>query len=148
MNADEEFHVVDKKAGAVTSPLVYDLGGRTSLTPEDLLTNEVAIVQLMNDRNEVAKQLERAKTNLADKESEIEYLRTSPFVSILAAIFSSIGATVLAIGVNCVTASPPMRWGTPLTLMGAAAVIVSSCANIFYPYARRFFNKRYQATKK
>ena len=124
--------------------LVYEGGVLNNIQLKDLVGNQVAIMQLVNHHNDQAKKRVEAERRLADKESEIEFLKTSPFVAILGLIVGACGALVMSIGVNLLTSDKPPAHAASLTYLGLGLVLVSGFANILYPYARRIFNRRTQ----
>jgi hypothetical protein len=116
-------------------------GVLVNISVDDLVGDKVAITQLMNDRTIHVRKLEIAKRQLADKASEVDFLKTAPFVSVLALVFSAIGTIVMSIGIRMLTSTPTAEYATLLTICGAGTILASGVANILYPYARRFFNK-------
>lgn len=108
----------------------------------ELTNNPTAIKQLINHHNDVQRKLSTAHEHLARVESEVEYLKTSPFLAVFALGGNVIGGTVSAIGVNIVTGSPSNHLGWVLVYIGCASVGLSGLMSILYPFARRWFNPR------
>jgi hypothetical protein len=119
---------------------VYGGGSLVNIGLEKLVGNETAIQQLMNEHNHQAQKRTEAERKLADKESEIEFLKTSPFMSVIGLIVGACGALVMSIGVNLLTSDKPPEHAASLTYIGFGLVLFSGIANALYPFARRMFN--------
>lgn len=120
---------------------VYRGGLMKSMDTADLVGNVTAIDQLINNHNEQVLRRTEAERRLQDKESEVEFLKTSPFVGILMLAVSCCGLVVCGIGINLLTSTPAPSHASLLTYVGAALVFLSGLGNVAYPYARRVFNK-------
>ena len=96
----------------------------------------------MNQYNEKSRALAKAQQAVADKNSEMEYLRTSPFIAIFALVVSTIGSVLLSMGVNLFTADPPMTGGFALVCLAGALILSAGSLNLLYPFARRWFNRK------
>jgi hypothetical protein len=120
---------------------VYRGGLMKRMDTADLVGNAAAIDQLINNHNEQVLRRTEAERRLQDKESEVEFLKASPFVGVLMLAVSCCGVVVCSIGVNLLTSTPPPPHASLLTYVGSALVFLSGLGNVTYPYARRFFNK-------
>ncbi len=116
---------------------IYGGGVLNQIEIDDLLNNRVAIIQLCNDRNLKLKEVETQKQTISNLNSTIEYLKTTPFLAIISTVVNLIGTTITAIGVN--QFSKDKEW--LLIVLGGVLVVVGSLATIFYPYAKKWFNK-------
>lgn len=119
----------------------YAVDGMNPITIDDLKNNAVAIKSLMLDHAMMAKQLEDARNILNSKEGEIEYLKTSPFMSIFTFIATCIGGVIAGIGINLITSEKPPWHSTLLIWLGMILTVLAGIANVLYPYARRWFNR-------
>ncbi|MBD3330278.1 hypothetical protein GF354_01975 [Candidatus Peregrinibacteria bacterium] len=125
---------------------IYEGGALSTISVNDLLNNETAIRQLVNEHNLSTQKLSNKETEIENYKAEIEYLKTSPFVAIFAAIINIIGAIFLGVSVNLITnnTSQESQSYIPLILLITAALLIlaGSLVNILYPYARNWFNQK------
>ncbi len=119
----------------------YAVDGMNPITIDDLKDNPVAIKSLMLDHAMMAKQLDDARNTLKAKEGEIEYLKTSPFISIFALLVTCAAGTMATIGINLITSDKPPWYSAVLIYLGSSLVVLAGIANVLYPYARRWFNR-------
>jgi uncharacterized membrane protein YidH (DUF202 family) len=132
---------------AITAPPsdikdVYGGGVLMKIELQDLVGNEVAVKQLMNNHNDQANKRAEAERRLADKESEIAFLRTSPFIAVFALVFNTIGAVITGMATKWFTANPPVPHAGWVVFLGGACILVGGVLTVLYPYARRIFNRR------
>jgi hypothetical protein len=126
--------------------LVYGAGCFMNIEVKDLLGNEIGIRQLMNAHNDQAMRRADAERRLADKEGEVEFLKTSPFIAIVALAVLICGSVVIGIGVNMATSKPAQDYAALVICLGGALSLVSGLSNILYPYARKWFNRQTKPT--
>lgn len=119
----------------------YAVDGMNPITIDDLRNNAVAIKSLMLDHAMMAKQLEDARNTLNSKEGEIEYLKTSPFMSIFTLIVTCVSGVIAGIGINLITSEKPPWYSTLQICLGSVLAVLAGIANVLYPYARRWFNR-------
>jgi hypothetical protein len=70
---------------------IYEGGSLTQIYAEDLVSNPIAIKQLINSHLLVAAQNKQKDTEIQSFISTIEYLKTSPFVAIIAGVVNVCG---------------------------------------------------------
>jgi hypothetical protein len=121
---------------------IYEGGSLNEIKTSDLINNEIAIKQLLNSHNLKINEVHNAQGQIAELISEKEYLKTAPFISIIALIVNLGGSTVSALAVNFLSASEPPKYAGWLLVTGIILVFVGSLATILYPYARNFFNNK------
>ena len=119
----------------------YAVDGMNPITIDDLRNNPVAIKSLMLDHAMMAKQLEDARNILNSKEGEIEYLETSPFMSIFTLIVTCVSGVIAGIGINLITNEKPPWYSALQICLGSILAVLAGIANVLYPYARRWFNR-------
>ena len=132
---DQNFTVEDTD---VTS--IYEGGALTEIKVTDLLDNEVAIRQLINENNRNEHQLRNKETEIENYKSQAEYLKTSPFVAIIAAIINIAGAILLGAAVNFMTDKAEGPIPIIMLILSAILLLTGSLGTILYPYARKWFN--------
>ncbi|MEY1638389.1 hypothetical protein [Tenuifilum osseticum] len=130
---------------------IYEGGELSPIKAIDLVNNEIAIRQLINEHNLTAINLKNKIDEINNIKSQTEYLKTSPFVSILTLIVNVIGSAILAIAANLMTSKMVQtnldnkevntNFEMWLFIIGIGLIVISSSANILYPYARQWFNK-------
>lgn len=121
---------------------IYEGGSITKISAEELVDNSVAIKQLINSHNLEATKGRNKDVEIQGYKSEIEYLKTSPFTSILTAIMNIIGTIFIGIGGKLVTEEEPVWYATIILILGGLLVLFGSLANILYPNARSWFNPK------
>ncbi len=126
----------------ITELNIYEGGTLNEIKTTDLINNETAIKQLINSHNLKIKEVHNANGQISILNSELEYQKTSPFVSIIALIVNLGGSTVSALAVNFLSADTPPKYANLLLIIGFILVSVGSLGTILYPYARGFFNKK------
>jgi len=124
----------------VTELNIYEGGSLNQISVNDLKDNEIAIRQLINTHNLKISEVQNANEKISSLQSELEFHKTSPFVSIFAIIVNLGGSTVVAFAVNQLTSEKPPNYAGWLLSIGFLLVFVGSLATILYPYARKFFN--------
>lgn len=117
---------------------IYEGGTLNSISINDLLGNAVAITQLVNDYNLKIKEVANTRQEITELKSHIEFLKVSPFISLLATVINIIGSVTIAIGVNNLSNK---YLGVILIILGAILILAGSLSTVFYPYARGWFNK-------
>lgn len=120
---------------------IYEGGALSQINADDLKDNVVAIKQLINNHLVAISQSRQKDVDIQSYKSTIEYLRTSPFVAIIAGVINIIGSLFIGIGINLYTQTAPPSYSWIIIASGIILVLVGSLTNILYPYARLWFNK-------
>ena len=120
---------------------IYEGGTLSQINANDLEGNVVAIKQLINNHLVVISQSKQKDIDIQTYKSTIEYLRTSPFMAIIAGVINIIGSIFIGIGINLITQKTPPDYSWIIVIAGGLLVLVGSLTNILYPYARKWFNK-------
>lgn len=137
----------------VTSPNfqasdIYEGGEITQISADELKNNIVGIRQLINSHNMIAGDNKRKELSIQKLTAENEYLNTSPFVSIFAAIVSIVGSLIIGlasemVGNDLQSKDGDVKLKTCLLLItGLVLIIAASLATILYPKARDFYNQK------
>lgn len=121
---------------------IYEGGTISQITADELTNNIVAIRQLINSHNLVANESKNKDVQIQTIKSQIEYLKTSPFMSIVTTIMNIIGTICIGIAAKLITDSSPPWHATVLLILGGLLVLLGSLANILYPKAREWFNPK------
>jgi hypothetical protein len=131
----------------IDASTIYEGGDITQISAEELKGNIIGIKQLINSHNLVATESKSKDKEIINLKAENEYLKTAPYVSIIAAIVNLIGS--LVIGISTEMMGNELQTGNrdiskktiALLIVGIFLVLIGSLATIFYPYARGWFNK-------
>ena len=124
---------------AESSSAIYEGGSLSKISIEDLMNNEVAIRQLINNYNELIRENDDNKREASELKTSLEHIKTTPFVAILSAVINVIGTIIIGIGVNqCSNNNHKIN---ALIILGSILIIVCNVATILYPYCRGWFNK-------
>lgn len=127
---------------------IYEGGGITQISAEELKGNIVGIRQLINSHNMIAADNKRKESNIQKLTAENEYLNTSPFVSIFAAIVNILGSLIVGLGSEMAgndlqSETHDLKWKTIfLIVVGLILIASASFATILYPKAREYFNSK------
>ena len=121
---------------------IYEGGTLNEIKVLDLMNNETAIKQLINSHNLKIKEVQNAQGQISILKSDLEYQKTSPFLSIIALVVNLAGSTVSALAVNFLSSDNPPKYANWLLFIGFLLVFVGSLGTILYPYARGIFNKK------
>ncbi|MCB1194246.1 MAG: hypothetical protein KDK90_27670 [Leptospiraceae bacterium] len=140
----EDFQFLDRTANPHDEFEVYESGKLHPISIDELMNNKVAIKQLLNAYNTAIRKAKNLSDELYTEKAEVEYYKTSPFVSILSAILNVIFMIIIGIGVNIATGNEKTlpNIGPAIYCLGGLGTISSSVWPILYPYAKGFFNKR------
>ncbi|HLA55129.1 MAG TPA: hypothetical protein VK623_03445 [Flavobacterium sp.] len=120
---------------------IYEGGSLSPINADDLKDNVIAIRQLINNHLILTAQSRQKDLQIQEYKSTIEYLKTSPFTSIIALIISLSGTIVVGISVTLCTQKDPSTYSWVLLSFGIILNLTGSLSTILYPYARKFFNK-------
>lgn len=121
---------------------IYEGGTLNEIKVLDLMNNETAIKQLINSHNLKIKEVHNAQGQISILKSDLEYQKTSPFLSIIALFVNLAGSTVSALAVNFLSSENPPKYVNWLLIIGFLLVFVGSLGTILYPYVRGVFNKK------
>lgn len=121
---------------------IYEGGTLNEIKVEDLVNNPIAVKQLINNYNLKVKEAKNKESEIAKLRSDLEFQKTSPFVSIFAGIVNIVGAAVSSIAVNLLTDENPPKYANWILAAGLFLVIIGSLMPVLYPYAKDFFNKK------
>ena len=125
---------------------VYEGGSLSQINAEDLKDNVVAIKQLINNHNIEISRSRQKDIEIQDYKSTIEYLRTSPFSAVVAAIMSISGSILMSFATNLYTQSTTPKYTWIIMSVGIVLLIVGSLSTILFPYARNWFNRKHPLT--
>ncbi|MBP7260615.1 MAG: hypothetical protein KBB37_04945 [Bacteroidia bacterium] len=141
---------MENKVTAPTSDAssIYEGGDITQISADQLKGNIVAIRQLINEHNLTVKESIRKDTEIQKLTSEVEYLKTSPFVSIASLVINIIGTIIIGLSSEKIGNELQVSNGDISTqngwflFSGIILIILGSLMSILYPYARGWFNKK------
>jgi hypothetical protein len=137
----EDFEGIENSVEPSDESEVYESGKLKSVSIDELKGNVVAIKQLLNLYNTLQKKVKNQSEMLNSNNAEIEYLKTSPFVSILTTITNVLFVIINGIGINMTTEKTTTNHvGISLIVIGGLGILISNLWTILHPYARKFFN--------
>jgi hypothetical protein len=91
------------KVEGVTASTIYEGGSLSQINAAHLKDNIIAIRQLIDNQNLIVKESSNKDTIITSLNSQIEYLKTSPFVAIISAAVNIIASILVGIEVNLIT---------------------------------------------
>lgn len=120
---------------------IYEGGTLSQINADDLKDNVVAIKQLINNHLIVATQSKQKDLQIQEYKSTIEYLKTSPFIAIIASVITLSGTIMVGLAVKLYTQESTPSYSWIILLLGIILNLVGALSNILYPHARKWFNK-------
>lgn len=121
---------------------IYEGGELIQITSENLIGNETAIKQLINNYNLKVKEATDLRETVSNLNAELLYLRTSPFIAIVSALINLCGTVIVGFAINLLTQKDPPKYSGWVLLVGCLIVIIGSISTILYPWARKWFNSK------
>lgn len=82
---------------------IYEGGGLSPITSDNLIGNPIAIRQLINSHNLKVKEATNLRNTVSTLEGELSYLRTSPFISIVSVVINLSGTIIIGFAINLLT---------------------------------------------
>lgn len=122
---------------ASSEQCIYEGGQIYEIASRDLLNNEVAITQLLNDFNKKVKEINEKEQVICELRSDVEHLKTTPFMAILSTVINLLGTLVAGVGMEQLKDSK----GVLLICIGGVLVVVGSISTVLFPYAKVWFNR-------
>ncbi|TAF73678.1 MAG: hypothetical protein EAZ53_11605 [Bacteroidetes bacterium] len=135
-------------ATQIDASIIYEGGGITEITADELKGNIIAIRQLINQHNLIATENRNKERGIQELKAENEYLKTAPFVSVISAAINIVGSLIIGIATEMMGNELQVKDGdvsTKTTLLitaGVVLIVAGSFATILYPKAREWFNKK------
>lgn len=117
---------------------LYEDGNLGRITIEELVGNDVAIKQLINDRNIKAKNVDTLQKEINKINSELGFQRTSPFFAYVSAAINIIGSILMCVGGGIIQSSNNGWW---LIIIGASLTLIGNFQTISHKWVFKWFNK-------
>lgn len=108
---------------------IYEGGALNGITIAELVGNEVAIRQVVNEVNAKNAQVKHLSQEVSRVKDEMTELKVKTTMRWYEAAFNASGAVVLAIGTNILSSN--ILAAVALIIVGAACVITSNLVGIF-----------------
>ena len=121
---------------------IYAGGKLTAVAIQDLLNNEVAVRQLINDYNQTKRENQNLEDEIQRLNVERAGLALQPAILGANAFFSIVGALLVGIGTNLVTSDRPPATAWLLLSLGAVISLVSALLPIGLPLLISRHSKR------
>lgn len=125
---------------SVDGTCIYEGGELGQISLPELIGNEVAIKQLINQHNIK----ERLANNLQEKvnklEEELSFQKTSPFYAIVSCVINIVGTILIGLGTSLLeknTSSAPL-----ILVLGGLAIAVANIQTICHRWVYRWFNRK------
>jgi hypothetical protein len=121
---------------------IYQGGKLTTVDIEELLDNEVAVRQLVNDLNLAKRDNERSKRIIEQLRLERAGYALQPAILAFVAAVNILGVVLVGVGTNYVTSSapPPAAW--VILIVGAFISLLTAIAPVVLPLLIDFYSKR------
>ena len=116
---------------------LYNGGELNKILTKDLVNNEVAIKQLINEYNLKSKEIQELREERIGLKTELDHQKTSPFYAIVSAICNIIGTIIVGYGVNLLSTEDS---GIYLVILGGALILVSNIQTICHRWVRQWFS--------
>ena len=119
---------------------IYNNGTLSNISTADLLNNEVAIRQLLNDHIVKVAEVEKLNETVGELKSDLEYQKTSPAYAIFSTFFSILGSILIGIG-SSQLAIDKSNTAISLLCIGGLLILLGSLMNILHRWIRQWCNK-------
>lgn len=122
---------------------IYEGGTLNGISSSDLLNNEIAIKQLINNHNLKINEVKRYQNEISDLKSDLEFQKTSPYIASFSLLANIVGTIIIGYGVNIISSgSSSTNPAAPYVLLisGGVLILGGGLCTIFYRYARKWFN--------
>lgn len=113
----------------ITMGEIYEGGSLNSISIPELLNNEVAIRQLVNEVNYKNTQIENLNNEKSSLQGEIVALRNQTLIRWQDAVFNAVGAAVMAIGTNVLSSN--LSVALALIIIGIICIAIVNLWGIF-----------------
>ncbi|MFN8360458.1 MAG: hypothetical protein U0264_11140 [Candidatus Kapaibacterium sp.] len=95
MDTPKEQHSSENRVIANSPQEVYAGGALFQIDPKELLGNELAIRQLINDRNTLSSKIDSKNTRIEDLNRQVENAKTPPLLTLCSTASAIIGGIFL-----------------------------------------------------
>lgn len=113
---------------------IYQGGNLTGVSIEDLLDNEVAIRQLINELNLEKRANHRSRKRIEQLQLERVGYSLQPYLLVCFAVMNLIGTTLVGIGTNLITAANPAQFAGWILFLGALLAVITAASPIVLPF--------------
>lgn len=115
---------------------VYNGGELNRILTKDLVNNEVAIKQLINEYNLKSAEIIVLREREIELKAELDHQKTSPFYAIISAVMNIIGTIIVGYGINRLSSKTDDFF---LVLLGGVIVLVSNIQTVCHRWVRQWF---------
>lgn len=119
---------------------IYNNGTLSNISTSDLLNNEVAIRQLLNDHIVKVAEVEKLNDTVGELKSDLEYQKTSPAYAIFSTFFNILGSILIGIG-SSQLADEKNDTDYALLVIGGLLILLGNLMNILHRWIRQWCNK-------
>ncbi len=119
---------------------IYNNGTLSNISTADLLNNEVAIRQLLNDHIVKVEEVEKLNVTVGDLKSDLEYQKTSPAYAIFSTFFSILGSILIGIG-SSQLANDKSNTAISILCIGGLLILFGNLMNVLHRWIRQWCNK-------
>lgn len=121
---------------------IYQDGKLSIVTIEELLENEVALRQLVNDFNLIKRDNDRSKKIIDQLKLERAGYALQPPILSLVATINILGVVLVGLGTNYVTSSTPPSGAWVILIIGALICLLTAVTPIALPILIEGYSKR------
>lgn len=121
---------------------IYQGGNLTPVTIDDLLENEVAIRQLVNDLNRVKRESERFRSTIDQLKLERAGYALQPAILGFVAAINILGMIMVGLGTNYVTSDSPPQAAWVILAIGGLISVLTAVAPVLLPLLIEHYGKR------
>ena len=115
---------------------LYNRGELNAILTKDLVNNEVAIKQLINEYNIKTREIQELREVEIELQSELDHQKTSPFYAIISAFFNIIGTIIVGYGINALASGAKSVF---LVVLGGVLILGSNIQTICHRWVRQWF---------
>lgn len=119
---------------------VYEGGRFSEIKVSEIVGNETAVKQLINQYNDRTKMAEKLQMDINDLRAELQYQNTAPFFAIISLVVNTIGAILVGMGGGVISSSGLI--GVIMIVLGGICIITANIQTIFHKHINKWYNSK------
>lgn len=124
---------IEQSDNPIAEKDIYENGKLFNIKAKELLNNEIAIRQLINNHNVTNRQLAELQRINKAKDLEISLLRATGFISLSSIIINVISTVLIGFAINFLVGSNMTKTGISFLIIGVLCGILGNALPVLYP---------------
>ncbi len=121
---------------------IYQGGNLTTVSIEELLGNEVAVRQLVNELNLSKRDYKQSRSEIEQLKLERAGYALQPAILGFVAALNILGVILVGLGTNYVTSNTPPSGSLLILIIGGAITLLTAIAPVLLPLLIEFYSKK------